>query len=172
MIQYLYILIHFFIFIYQIYSYSSHNNEIKRNPIVFFHIRKCGGWTIHNYYSSKLQTQFGNSCQQKNIKNDWRCTIGFMSNTSIEKQCEGYQQLYNSTDEFSQVEQPLLKNQIFPSYITFLTVLRHPIERVISSYRMTRNTYPKEDDWNLKDWLLQTKMKSLPIRDGTNFSIH
>lgn len=39
-----------------------------------------------------------------------------------------------------------------------MTVLRHPIERVISSYRMIRNTYLNEDDWTIKSWLLHKPM--------------
>jgi hypothetical protein len=64
--------------------------------------------------------------------------------------------------QFSQVELPLLRQQIFPSFMSTMTVLRHPIERVLSSYRMIRNTFLHEQDWTMKDWLLHTAMSSPP----------
>jgi hypothetical protein len=42
-----------------------------------------------------------------------------------------------------------------------MTMLRHPIERVISSYRMIRNTFLNEPDWNMKAWLLHSAMPRL-----------
>lgn len=37
-----------------------------------------------------------------------------------------------------------------------MTVLRHPIERVLSSYRMFRNIFLDDPDWTMKAWLLHS----------------
>lgn len=64
-------------------------------------------------------------------------------------------------NQFSQVELPLLRQQIFPTFVKTMTVLRHPIERVVSSYRMIRSTFLNEPDWNMKAWLLHSAMPPL-----------
>ena len=71
-------------------------------------------------------------------------------------------------NQFSQVELPLLRQQIFPTFVKTLTVLRHPIERVVSSYRMIRSTFLNEPDWNMKAWLLHTAMPPLNRTNVTN----
>lgn len=63
----------------------------SHRPIVFFHTQKCGGWTIHHYFSKKFKSLDGNSCI-----NDWRCDMKFRSNTSKWHQCLAFKQYYQS----------------------------------------------------------------------------
>jgi hypothetical protein len=159
---------------------NSTQSEHPDHRIIFYHTRKCGGWTIHNYFTKILKAQFGNTCQlnkgQIVDKTDWRCEMGYVQGgTSPSQQCLALNKFYESrwyffffsfpqshdSYQFSQVEHPLLRQHIFPSFVTTMTVLRHPIERVISSYRMIRNTFLNEPDWNMKDWLLHSHM--LPL---------
>lgn len=48
----------------------------------------------------------------------------------------------------------MLLRQIFPKFITFITIIRHPIERVLSSYRMKLAQFSNQAKyWNMKSWL-------------------
>lgn len=78
------------------------NKKIKEenliDRIIFIHTRKCGGWTIHNYFSSKLKSQIGNSCNNISMKesNDWRCDMKYIQDTKEEEQCKAFKKFYNS----------------------------------------------------------------------------
>jgi len=77
----------------------------------------------------------------------------YFEDTSPSKQCDAFGSLIRSSYEFTQVERPVLPRQVFPPEITFITMLRQPIERVVSSYRMARNLYKNDPNWNMKKWL-------------------
>lgn len=77
-------------------NFDKSQNLIDR--IIFIHTRKCGGWTIHNYFSSKLKSQIGNSCNNISMKesNDWRCDMKYIQDTKEEEQCKAFKKFYNS----------------------------------------------------------------------------
>ena len=65
----------------------------------------------------------------------------------------------------------MLVRQIFPDFITFLTVLRHPIERVLSSYRMKVALYADQAMyWNMKAWLSGTPVRISKNATSTNMN--
>ena len=98
-------------------------------------------WTILKYFEKFLYCQADNKCnnKQKNPK-DWRCMIGGFErpSPSIDIQVTAFK-LFAQNYSFSHVEVPLKATQIFVSNIRFITVVRHPIERVLSSYVMMKD---------------------------------
>jgi hypothetical protein len=61
--------------------------------IVFFHTKKCGGWTIANYFKY-FHPQLTNECVPN--KNDWRCSMQFRKDTGPEQQCSAFREFITS----------------------------------------------------------------------------
>jgi hypothetical protein len=78
-------------------STQAHHSDHR---IIFYHTRKCGGWTIHNYFAQILKTQYGNTCQREKgqivDKTDWRCEMGYLQDTPPPQQCLALKKFYDS----------------------------------------------------------------------------
>jgi hypothetical protein len=122
-------------------------NQPPTNHVVFYHTKKCGGWTVHNFVAAYLHDQGNNSCMPHT--DDWRCDLHLLTDTSPEQQCIAYKKFAVSQYSLSQIERPMLLRQIFPSFITFITILRDPLERVLSSYRMVHSLHGNNPHWTM-----------------------
>ena len=112
-------------------------------------------WTIVKYFEAFLKNQFSNKCDPKQKSpSDWRCMLGGFqsSRPSINLQVEAYNRFISSDYAFSHIESPLKVTQVFVPNIHFISVVRHPIERVISSYVMMKEK-ACYDNCTLEAWM-------------------
>lgn len=107
------------------------------------------------YFETFLYNQAGNKCDPKQqYPKDWRCMVGGFENPrpSVELQLAAFDKFVSSRYTLSHVEFPLKEIQAFVPNIHYITVLRHPIERVISSYGMMKGK-ACFDNCTLQLWL-------------------
>ena len=137
------------IYAYMKMQYQAGQSLRKQTQLAFFKSNSyiclisfsTSRWTIVSFFKNFLQNQIGNKCDPKQTNpKDWRCMIGGFDSPrpSVELQLKAFDSLVTSRYKLSHVELPLKLIQAFVPSIYFITVLRHPIERVISSYGMMK----------------------------------
>jgi hypothetical protein len=112
-------------------------------------------WTIFLYFAKFLRTQFDNKCDpRQSSPRDWRCMIGGFENPrpSVKLQVSAFASFVSSGYSFSHFEWPLKATQVFVANVHAVTVVRHPVERVISSFNMMKEQMCS-DNCTLQAWI-------------------
>lgn len=118
--------------------------------ILFYHVRKCGGWTVSNFFSRYLTSFSGNRCSHVD---DFRCDLDRFGASTIQQQQIAFDKFLHSSKRFAHLETPLPMTPHFNPKIIYMTALRHPITRVVSSYHMMRSKATNGHLWTLRDWI-------------------
>jgi len=102
-------------------SYMVHNNEPVDNTLVFLHLQKCAGTTLHRIIEEQFIKTYGKESLSSIPLHWW----------PFDKQLKNILVLKGHFN-FGQEERMLLLEMELPR--TYVTILRNPVDRVLSGY--------------------------------------
>jgi len=102
-------------------SYVLHNNEPATNTLVFLHLQKCAGTTLHVIIGEQYRKMYGDEALDFLQLHWW----------PFERQLKNVL-VYKGHFVFGQEERMLLPATELPR--TYITILRNPVDRVLSAY--------------------------------------
>ena len=117
-------------------TYILHNEEPATNTLVFLHLQKCAGTTLHVIIKDQYRKMYGEEALEFLPLHWW----------PYERQLK-HILVYKGHFNFGQEERLLLPASVLPR--TYVTILRNPVDRVLSGYHyhfIRHKTYNKWAD--------------------------
>jgi hypothetical protein len=127
-------------------SYILHEREVAKNTLVFLHLQKCAGTSLHIILKNQYDKMYG-------AENVTPCQLAWWPHEDQMKNILVFKGHFN----YGQENRLLLPRVDIPR--TYITILRHPVERVLSGYHFHFIRFKTFTKWSDEEVTLDDFLK-------------